>query len=295
VLGALRAQGAEIAGEALPLTVTGRGLQGGTIDVDASISSQFLSGLLMAAPLARSSTSLRFGALVSAPYLQLTIDVMRAFGVEVQPADGSLEVRPGAYRATELEIEPDVSTASYFLASAALTSTTVTLPGLDLDATRQGDIELVAHLQRMGCVVTARSPLSLRGPERLTGVDVDMGSSSDVFMTLACVAPFADGPTTIRGVGHARVKESDRVGATAENLRRLGVDVDEGRDHLTVHPGRPRTARLPTFEDHRIAMAFSLIGTRVPVELEQPEVVAKTCPTFFDLWRATGAVVEPRP
>jgi 3-phosphoshikimate 1-carboxyvinyltransferase len=295
VLAALRAQGAEIAGEALPLTVTADGLAGGAVEVDASISSQFLSGLLMAAPFARAPSSLRFGALVSAPYLRLTIDVMRAFGVAVARGEGSLDVRPGAYRATELEIEPDVSTASYFLASAALTATTVTLAGLDLDATEQGDIELVSHLQRMGCVVSGRSPLSLRGPQRLTGVDVDMGSSSDVFMTLACIAPFADGPTTIRGVGHARVKESDRVGATAENLRRLGVQVDEGRDHLTIHPGRPRTARLPTFEDHRIAMAFSLIGARVPVELEQPDVVAKTCPTFFELWRRTGAVVEPLP
>jgi 3-phosphoshikimate 1-carboxyvinyltransferase len=294
VLAALRAQGAEIEGEALPLTVTADGLAGGAIDVDASVSSQFLSGLLMAAPFARAPSSLRFGALVSAPYLQLTIDVMAAFGVGVLRGDGALAVRPGGYRAAQLEIEPDVSTASYFLASAALTGTTVTLGGLDLDATGQGDIELVSHLQRMGCVVTGRSPLSLRGPERLAGVDVDMGSSSDVFMTLACVAPFADGPTTIRGVGHARVKESDRVGATAANLRRLGLQVDEGPDHLTIHPGRPRTARLPTYEDHRIAMAFSLIGTRVPVELCEPEVVAKTCPTFFDLWPRTGAVVQPR-
>ena len=295
VLAALRAQGAEIAGEALPLTVTAHGLAGGTVEVDASISSQFLSGMLMAAPLARAPSSLRFGALVSAPYLQLTIDAMASFGVAVGRRDGTLEARPRAYRAAELEIEPDVSTASYFLASAALTGTTVTLPGLDLDTTRQGDIELVSHLRRMGCVVTGRSPLSLRGPERLAGIDVDMGSSSDVFMTLACVAPFATGPTTIRGVGHARVKESDRVAATAANLRRLGLRVDEGSDHLTIHPGQPRTVRLPTYDDHRIAMAFSLIGTRAPVELASPEVVAKTCPTFFDLWRQTGAVVEPLP
>jgi 3-phosphoshikimate 1-carboxyvinyltransferase len=292
VLAALRAQGAVIDGESLPLTVTATGLGGGEVDVDASISSQFLSGLLMAAPFARASSSLRFGALVSAPYLELTVDVMRAFEVEVQRGDGVLGVAPGSYRAAELEIEPDVSTASYFLAAAALTGTTVTLPGLDLDATRQGDIELVSHLQRMGCVVAGRTPLSLTGPQQLRGVDVDMGNSSDVFMTLACVAPFADGPTTISGVGHARVKESDRVGATAENLRRLGITVDEGRDYLRVHPGRPHTARLPTFEDHRIAMAFSLIGAQVPVELEDPMVVAKTCPTFFDLWRRTGAVVE---
>jgi 3-phosphoshikimate 1-carboxyvinyltransferase len=295
VLAALRAQGTLIDGESLPLTVTATGLAGGTVDVDASISSQFLSGLLIAAPFARTPSSLRFGALVSAPYLELTVDVMRAFGVPVRRGDGALSVAPASYRATELEIEPDVSTASYFLASAALTATTVTLPGLDLDTTRQGDIELVSHLERMGCVVSARSPLSLTGPEQLRGVDADMGSSSDVFMTLACVAPFADGPTTITGVGHARVKESDRVGATAENLRRLGITVDEGPDYLRIHPGRPRVARLPTFEDHRIAMAFSLIGTQVPVELQAPEVVAKTCPTFFDLWRRTGAVVEECP
>jgi 3-phosphoshikimate 1-carboxyvinyltransferase len=295
VLTALRAQGAVIDGESLPLTVTATGLRGAAVDVDTSISSQFLSGLLMPAPFARARSSLRFGALVSAPYLELTVDVMRAFGVEVQRGDGALSVAPALYRATEFEIEPDVSTASYFLASAALTGSTVTLPGLDLDATRQGDIELVSHLQRMGCVVDGRAPLSLTGPDRLRGVEVDMGNSSDVFMTLACVAPFADGPTTITGVGHARVKESDRVGATAENLRRLGITVDEGPDYLRVHPGQPRVARLPTFDDHRIAMAFSLIGTQVPVELEAPEVVAKTCPTFFDLWRRTGAVVEDCP
>jgi 3-phosphoshikimate 1-carboxyvinyltransferase len=292
VLAALRAQGAVIDGESLPLTVTATGLGGGEVDVDASISSQFLSGLLMAAPFARASSSLRFGALVSAPYLELTVDVMRAFGVEVQRGDGVLRVAPGSYRAAELEIEPDVSTASYFLAAAALTGTTVTLPGLDLDGTRQGDIELVSHLERMGCAVAGRTPLSLTGPQQLRGIEVDMGNSSDVFMTLACVAPFADAPTMISGVGHARVKESDRVGATAENLRRLGITVDEGPDYLRIHPGRPHTARLPTFEDHRIAMAFSLIGAQVPVELEHPMVVAKTCPTFFELWRRTGAVVD---
>ncbi len=120
-----------------------------------------------------------------------------------------------------------------------------------------------------------------------------MGNSSDVFMTLACVAVFADGPTTIEGIGHARVKESDRIAACAENLRRLGIEVDEGPDYLRVHPGTPRSAvRLPTYEDHRIAMAFSLIGARVPVELEDPAVVGKTFPEFFDVWRVTGARVN---
>lgn len=294
VLTALAGQGAEIQGDCFPLKITAHGLAGGEVPVDTSVSSQFLSGLLMAAPLARAPTTLRFDTLVSRPYLDLTIDVMRAFGVDPTIGEHAIHVRPQRYRATEFEVEPDASTASYFLACAALTGTTVMLPGLDLSRTRQGDIEFVELLERMGCTVISGSPLTLTGPERLHGATVDMANSSDVFMTLACVAPFADSPTTIEGIGHARVKESDRLAATAENLRRLGIRVDEGPDFITVHPGEPHSARLPTYEDHRIAMAFSLIGTRVPVELEDPDVVAKTCPTFFELWPATGATVELR-
>lgn len=291
VLDALAAQGTVVDGDAFPLIVRAVGLAGGEVEVDASVSSQFLSGLLMAAPLARSETRLRFASLVSRPYIDLTLGVMRAFGVEVILARRSLTVTPARYRPAEVAIEPDASTASYFLASAALTGTTVRLPGLGLETTEQGDIEIVAHLEAMGCTIAARDPLELTGPPQLRGVHVDMGNSSDVFMTLACVAPFADGPTTIEGIAHARVKESDRVAATAENLRRLGIEVEEGPDFLRVHPGVPRTARLPTYDDHRIAMAFSLIGTRVPVVIEDPEVVGKTCPTFFDLWRHSGAVI----
>jgi 3-phosphoshikimate 1-carboxyvinyltransferase len=292
VLAALAAQGTVLGGDALPLTLDARGLRGGEVEVDASLSSQFVSGLLMAAPLARAPTTLRFGALVSRPYLTLTLETMRAFGVSVNEAPDVLRVAPAHYRAASYRVEPDASTASYFLASAALTGTTATLSGLELDRTAQGDIELVAFLAAMGCRVAGRAPLSLSGPPRLRGVHVDMGDSSDAFMTLACVAPFADAPTTIEGIGHARAKESDRVGATAENLRRLGIEVDEGPDHLRIHPGTPRPARLPTYDDHRIAMAFALIGTRVPVVLDDPAVVAKTCPTFWELWPATGAVVE---
>ncbi len=292
VLDALRSQGAAIEGDAFPLTISASGLSGGEVPVDASISSQFLSGLLMAAPFARSPTRLVFDRLVSRPYLDLTLRMMRSFGVEVDRVPGALSVAPGRYRPARVAIEPDVSTASYFLASAALTGTAVSLPGLDLDATAQGDIELVTHLEAMGARVVSRAPLELAGPPRLRGVHVDMGNSSDVFMTLACVAPFADGPTTIEGIAHARVKESDRVAATADNLRRLGIQVDEGPDHLRIRPGTPRPARLATHDDHRIAMAFALVGARVPVELEDPEVVAKTCPGFWDLWPATGARLE---
>ena len=295
LLDALREQGTALDGDTLPLTLHASGLAGGDVAIDATVSSQFLSGLLMAAPLARAPMRLRFADVVSRPYVTLTIEAMRAFGVDVQAQAGSLSVSPSGYRATRYQVEPDASTASYFLAAAALTGTVVSLPGLAAGSV-QGDIELVSILERMGCTVgRGAEDLELGGPQRLAGISVGMGDSSDVFMTLACVAPFADGPTTIEGIGHARVKESDRIGATAENLRRLGITVEEGRDHLIVHPGTPRPARLPTHEDHRIAMAFAAIGTRVPVELEDPDVVAKTCPGFWDLWRETGAHVEHRP
>jgi len=291
VIAALRAQGAAIDGDAFPLVIGASGLSGGDVEVDASVSSQFLSGLLMAAPFARADTRLRFETLVSKPYLDLTLDAMRAFGVEADVQPDAISVDRGGYRAAEFQIEPDVSTASYFLASAAVTGTTVRLSGLDRRRTAQGDIELVDFLQRMGCTVRDGEALELTGPTQLHGIEADMGNSSDVFMTLACAAVFADSPTTITGIGHARVKESDRISACAENLRRLGIEVDEGPDYLRVHPGEPQGTWLPTYEDHRIAMAFSLIGTRDAVTLEEPDVVGKTCPEFFELWRQTGATV----
>jgi 3-phosphoshikimate 1-carboxyvinyltransferase len=262
--------------------------------VDASVSSQFLSGLLLAAPFAREITRLHFDTVVSRPYLELTFDAMRAFGVEPDVGESVISVPRSGYRAAEYAVEPDASTASYFLASAALTGTTVVLSGLDRRATRQGDIELVAFLEQMGATVTdGISGVEVTGPERLRGVTVDMGSSSDVFMTLACVAVFADGPTTIRGIGHARVKESDRIAACTENLRRLQIEVEEGADWIRVHPGAPRAnVQLPTYEDHRVAMAFALIATHVPVVLEEPGVVGKTFPEFFDVWPVTGARVQ---
>jgi 3-phosphoshikimate 1-carboxyvinyltransferase len=313
LVAALRAQGAAIDSDSLPLTVTASGLAGGELSVDTTVSSQFLSGLMLAAPLARTGMRLRFESLVSRPYLELTAAVMSAFGVNAELGEHSVAIAPGGYRAVAYEVEPDASTASYFLAAAALTGTSVTLGGLDRETSRQGDLELVDFLVAMGAQAPAASSqappehepvalehapalssaaLTLRGPASLRGVRANMRDSSDVFMTLACVAPFADTPTTIEGIGHVRAKESDRLAATAENLRRLGISVQEGADSLTVEPGQPRPARLPTYDDHRIAMAFALIGLRVPVELEQPEVVAKTCPPFFELWRQTGANVR---
>jgi 3-phosphoshikimate 1-carboxyvinyltransferase len=293
VLAALRGQGARITGEAFPLEIDAAGLDGGTVAVDASISSQFLSGLMMAAPFARRDTTLHFQTLVSRPYLELTLDAMRAFGVTPTVEPQAVRVARGGYRAAAYAVEPDASTASYFLAAAALGPATVRLAGLDRRRSAQGDIELVSLLERMGATVKDGADVELTGPRRLRGIEADMNGSSDVFMTLACVAVFADGPTTITGIGHARVKETDRIAACAQNLRRLGIHVEEGPEHIRVHPGTPRAGvRLETYEDHRVAMAFSLIGLRVPVLIEAPAVVAKTCPEFFELWRLTGASVS---
>jgi 3-phosphoshikimate 1-carboxyvinyltransferase len=298
VLAALRAQGAVIEGDSFPLVVSASGLSGGEVEVDSSVSSQFLSGLMLAAPLARQRTTLRFELSVSRPYVELTALAMRAFGAAVELEESAVSIEPAGYRADDYAVQPDASTASYFLGAAALTATTVILSRLSRSRTGQGDIVLADHLVEMGAEMEDSSfGLSLTGPaEPLHGVHVDMSQASDVFMTLACVAPFADSPTTIEGLANVRVKESDRLAATAENLLRLGVKVEEGPDHIRVHPVDPGQlragVRLPTFEDHRIAMAFSLIGLRVPVELESPRVVDKTCPTFWKLWPLTGAHVD---
>ncbi len=292
VLAALRAQGAAIDGDAFPLVIGASGLSGGEVQVDASVSSQFLSGLLMAAPFARANTRLRFEKLVSRPYLDLTLNAMRAFGVEAE-----VDSRRDLCRARRLT-EPPSSRSSPMSRPPRTSLRALRSPGrlcgcLGSIAARtaQGDIELVELLERMGCTVHDGEALELTGPPSCTASRPTWATARDVFMTLACVAVFAEGPTTITGIGHARVKESDRIAACAENLRRLGIEVDEGPDYLRVHPGAPQGTWLPTYDDHRIAMAFSLIGTRDAVTLEDPGVVSKTCPEFFDLWRATGATV----
>lgn len=295
LLGALVAQGAAVEPEGaatLPFTLRASGLAGGRVAVEVGMSSQFLSGLMLAAPFSREEATFDATFPVSRPYIDLTIDAMRAFGVDVQHDAATIAVAPQRYRAADLTVEPDASTASYFLAASALTGSTVTIPGLDLATTRQGDARLAHLLARMGCRIVKRGPLTLQGAPELRGIEADMSECSDVFMTLACVAPFASSPTTISGIGHVRRKESDRIDAVATNLARLGAGTEVGADFIRVYPSMPRSARLPTFRDHRIAMAFALVGLRVPVEIEEPEVVAKTCPSFFELWTRSGAAVH---
>ncbi|MDQ0794209.1 3-phosphoshikimate 1-carboxyvinyltransferase [Streptomyces sp. B1I3] len=290
LVAALAGLGAEVApgpDGSLPLTVTSNGLDGGGIDLAAGQSSQYLTGLLLAGPLMRTPLTVRTEGLVSRPYVDMTLALMRRFGVEAAGEAGVYTVHPGEYTATDLVIEPDASTASYFLAAAAVTGTSVTVPGLG-EGSLQGDLRFAEVLRRTGARVRiGRDSTTVTGTGPLRGgFTVDMGEISDTFMTLAAIAPLADAPITISGIGHARLKESDRIAAVAENLEEIGITADTGPDRITIHPGRPQGARISCRRDHRIAMAFSVLGLRVPgITLDDPSCVAKTFPGFHAEFR----------
>ncbi len=291
LLQALRAQGARTQPDdaaGLPVTLLARGLAGGSLRLPGDTSSQFISALLLAAPLGRGPLDLRVDGLVSRPYVTMSLRMMEQFGAGAQTAAGDhYVVLPGRYAGREYDVEPDASTASYFFAAAA-TGGTVLVAGLHRAGALQGDVAFLDVLEAMGCAVTDE-PAGVRvaGPAALAGLTVDMADISDTFMTLAAIAPLALSPVTITGIGNVRLKESDRIAAMEENLRRAGVATESGADWLRVFPCTPCGAVIDPHGDHRIAMAFSVLGLRVPgIVIEDPGCVAKTCPAFFDLWTA---------
>jgi 3-phosphoshikimate 1-carboxyvinyltransferase len=267
-----------------PVVVRAAGLPGGEAEIAGSVSSQFTSSILLAAPYARSDLVLRLrGALVGAPFVEMTIGMMARSGVRVERDEAALTVRAGQrYRAGTIVIEPDATAASYFLAAAALLGGEVTVPGLSEDSL-QGDLHFVDVLRAMGARVSFDSRgVTVAADGRLHGVDVDFRPISDTFLTAAAIAPFADGPTRIRGIAHTRHQETDRPRAVATELRRLGVPVTETEDELRIEPASLRGADVETYGDHRVAMAFALVGLRVPgVRILDPECVAKTFPGYF--------------
>ncbi|WP_246159192.1 3-phosphoshikimate 1-carboxyvinyltransferase [Catellatospora sichuanensis] len=287
---ALRTLGARVEEPAeagrLPLAVSGP-VHGGRVALPGHLSSQFLSGLLMAGPLMRDGLAVELTSpLVSVPYVTMTAAVMAAFGV---PADG-LGVAPGRYHATEYAIEPDASAASYFLAAAAITGGRITVAGLGAGSL-QGDVRFADVLERMGAKVSRSADgITVTGGGTLRGVDVDMADISDTAQTLAAVAVHADGPTRVRGIGFIREKETDRLAAVVTELRRAGIDATEHEDGFTIRPGRPAPTRFDTYGDHRMAMSLSLLSLRSPgIEIDNPRCVAKTYPDFFaDLSRVTA-------
>lgn len=292
LLRALREQGARTEpahATRLPLTLVAAGLAGGRLRLPGGTSSQFVSALLMAAPLGRAPLELEVDGLVSRPYVEMTATLMERFGAAVERhEDRRFRVAPGGYAAQTFEVEPDASTASYFFAAAALTGGRIKVTGLHRKSALQGDAAFLDVLAAMGCAVTDEPDGTLvAGPASLAGLTVDMADISDTFMTLAAIAPFATSPVTITGIGNVRLKESDRIAATEANLAGLGVKTESGPGHLRVCPGRPSAGRIDPHGDHRIAMAFAVLGLRVPgIVIDDPECVAKTCPGFFDLWAA---------
>jgi 3-phosphoshikimate 1-carboxyvinyltransferase len=274
-----------------PVVVRADGLRGGRTRMAGDLSSQYFSALLMAAPYARDGVAVEVeGDLVSKPYLPMTAAVMAAFGVEADIDTvnwRSFDVRRGQrYTGRQFPIEPDASNASYFFAAAAVTGGRVRVEGLGRNST-QGDLRFVDVLRAMGADVEIGEDFTeVRGPAAgaLRGVDLDLGPISDTAQTLAAIAPFASGPTTIRGVAHARIKETDRVAALATELRRLGQDIEEFPDGLRITPRPIVPADVETYDDHRMAMSFAVAALRAPgVRLRDPGCVAKTFPGFFDV------------
>ncbi len=284
---ALASLGVEVRGRMLPITVeaTGR-LPGGVVRLSGSVSSQFLSGLLLSAPCAASELRIELtDQPVSTPYVDLTISTMRSLGADVaESGHRFFVVRPGGYEAADLTIEPDASAASYFFAAAAITGGRVRVDGLGRD-TVQGDLRFVEVLAEMGAdVEIGAHHTQVRGTGELRGIEVDMADISDTAQTLAVVAPFASSPTRVTGIGFIRRKETDRIAAVVDELRRLGIAAAEEDDGFVVHPGTPQPGVVATYDDHRMAMSFALLGLVHPgIVIDSPSCVSKKFPDYFDV------------
>jgi 3-phosphoshikimate 1-carboxyvinyltransferase len=256
------------------------------LEVRGDISSQFLTALMLIGPYVPGGLHITVTTpLVSRPYLQITKAVMAEFGHDaVSVDDREIEVEQGSYRGREYTVEPDASSAGYPLAAVAICGGRVEVPGLTRYS-MQGDAGFCDVLATMGCTsVRGEASTVVEGGHGLHGVDIDMVDLSDLVPTLAAVAAFADTPTRIRGVGFIRAKESDRLGDLCAELRRLGAQADDTVDGLTIEPAILHGSRLSTHDDHRLAMAFGLIGLRVPgVEIDDPDVVSKSWPGYWEM------------
>jgi len=296
LLGALRQLGVDATDEldtgCPPVIVHAAGLPGGQATVAGDISSQYLSGLLMAAPYAKRTVELNVrGELVSKPYIRMTLAVMKIFGVEVQTQDLSqFVVSPRQqYQDRQYDVEPDASAASYFFAAAAITGGQVTVEGLSRNSL-QGDVAFCDCLERMGCEVQYGPDSITVAGRPLHGIDVNMNAISDTVQTLSAVALFADGPTRIHDVANMRHKETDRISALVTELRKFGAEVEEHDDGLRISPSTRHGARIDTYDDHRMAMSMALVGLATSgVVIRNPGCTAKTYPGFFtDLAACSG-------
>jgi 3-phosphoshikimate 1-carboxyvinyltransferase len=258
-----------------------------TVALPASISSQFSTALLLMAPVLTDGLTVSIvGEVISQPYIDMTAKVMRSFGARVSESISNLNVAPGGYRGTSFRVEPDASSSSYPLAASAIVGGSVEIQGLGKDS-MQGDAKFAELLSRMGCDVqyTQTSITVQRDKTRdLLGIDVDMRDMSDLVPTLAAVAVYASSPTVIRGVGFIRSKESNRIDDLASELRNIGVNATATTDGLIVSPSDVRGGSVDTHHDHRMAMAFSLIGIGSGgMDILNPSVVSKSWPGFWSM------------
>jgi 3-phosphoshikimate 1-carboxyvinyltransferase len=266
------------------------------VEVRGDVSSQFLSALLMALPLCRSSSRIEVqGELISRPYVEITLNVMRRFGVDVSRSGfqsfalpASSYISPG-----KIYVEGDASSASYFLAAGAIGGGPVRVEGVGRDSI-QGDVRFTEVLERMGAeVLLQENSIEVKGKgKKLRAIDMDLNHIPDAAMTAAVMALFADGPSTIRNIGSWRVKETDRIAAMAAEMRKLGADVEEGPDFIRITPPVKfkKDAVIDTYDDHRMAMSFSLAALGgVPVRINDPACVAKTFPGYFKVFASIAA------
>ncbi len=269
-----------------PIRIVANGLRGGNVKMRGDLTSQVFSALLMSAPYFENGITLEVeGELVSKPYLEVTGQTMKAFGIELEIQNFErFIVKPGEYSATHYTVEPDASAASYFFAAAAITGGRVVVPGLGSNSL-QGDLNFVRVLEQMGCTVNQTDmQTEVIGTTNLRGVDIDMSQISDTAQTLAAIAPFASSPTRMTGIGFIRRKETDRIGAVVRELQRLGINAIEEPDGMVIHPGIPKPARIQTYDDHRMAMGFAVLGLRARgITILEPGCVTKTFPKFFEV------------
>ena len=267
----------------LPIRIAGGKLSGGTVAVDATASSQFLSALLLVGPRLADGLTVEAGTDIAArPFVDLTLGAMADFGATVSEASpGRFVVAPGGLRGRSFDVEPDATAATYLAAAAAITGGRVRIEGLG-SRSRQGDMAFFAVLERMGATVERFADATVVTGGPLHGIDIDLNDHPDTVQTLAAVAVCASSPTRVRGVALIRGHETDRIAAVVSELQRLGIEAAETDDGFTIVPGPVRPGTVQTYDDHRMAMSFALLGLVTPgIVIADPGVVAKTYPRYF--------------
>lgn len=301
LLASLRQLGAEVTSLQregyLPIQIKGRGLKGGQVQISGKVSSQFISGLIIASCYAEEPVTIYVtDPIVQHAYVKMTIQLLQTLGAEISHDDEltQIQIIPQVLQGQELALEADASTANYFFALAALTQGRMRVTNLNRQ-TLQPDLLFLQVLEQMGCkVIQQNEYIEVQGCAQLKGgFDISMKEMSDQTLTLAALAPFADGPIAIHDVAHIRAHECDRISAMVQLLRQMEIQVEEREDGLTIYPGQPQPALLSSYDDHRVAMSCALIGTKVPgIRIDNPGCVSKTCPTYFDELAQLGVKIE---